>query len=225
MAHRETPVTDTLPVQRCRDGADIRELADHELVAIIIGTGTRGTGVVRMGMEILERFGGVRGIRCAGLRELANAKGMGMVKAARLQAALELGRRAMATVEPGASVSSPRRVWELLRHEIAGVPQEVFRVLVLNSKNLLVKNRVVSVGTISAALIHPREIYRDAIRETGSSIIIAHNHPSGVLTPSGEDIAATKRIADAGNIIGIALLDHVIIAEAGYLSLREAGYM
>lgn len=214
-----------LPVQRCRDGSDVRDLSDHELVAILIGTGTRGAGVLQLARNIVDRFGGLRGVRDAGIRELACMRGIGLSKAVRLQAALELGRRGLAPIMQGEALLSPRGVWELLRHETMGCAQEIFRVLILDSKNRLVKNRIVSVGTISEALVHPREIFRDAIRESASSIIIAHNHPSGTLTPSGEDIAATRRIADAGKIIGIGLLDHVIIAEGGYLSLKEAGYM
>jgi DNA repair protein RadC len=108
---------------------------------------------------------------------------------------------------------------------MAFLRNEEFRVLILNNKNHVLKCSITSVGTVSEAIIHPREIFRDAIREAGASIIVAHNHPSGVVLPSKEDIASTRRIKEAGFIIGIELLDHVIISASSYFSLKEAGYI
>lgn len=131
----------------------------------------------------------------------------------------------LASQGPLTKVDSPAMVWRHLLPEFAGLKREEFRVLVLNNKNHVIRKCVVSVGTISEAIVHPREVFREAIREAGSSIIIAHNHPSGVLTPSNEDIQTTKRIRESGEIIGIELLDHLIIGELSYLSMREAGYL
>lgn len=214
-----------LPVQRCIAGESVDRLSDGDLLSVIIGTGIRGASVLDLSSGLLSDFGGISGLYRAGLRELAGKHGIGLNKAVRIHAALELGRRLLVSQNCTAVVDSPEKVWKLLQPEMGILSREEFRVLVLNNKNHILKNSVVSMGTVSEALVHPREIFRDAIRESGASIIIAHNHPSGVLVPSREDIASTKRIKEAGFIIGIELLDHVIISQGAYLSLKEAGYL
>lgn len=214
-----------LPVQKCLAGEEISNLSDQELLAVVLGTGLRGRDAMGVAMEALNAYGGLCGIHGAGLRELARHEGIGLKKALRIHAALEMGRRIIADRSLIEKLDSPREVWRLLLPEMALLRREEFRVLILNNKNRLLKKSIVSVGTVSEAVIHPREIFRDAIREAASSVIVAHNHPSGVLTPSREDITATTRLREAGKIIGIEVLDHVIIGDTGYLSLREAGYM
>ncbi|MCX7679346.1 MAG: DNA repair protein RadC [Spirochaetes bacterium] len=214
-----------LPVQKCLSGISVRELSDQELVSVILGTGTRENHVIDLSHELLRKFGGICGLSRAGLREIAVNRGMGLVKSIRLLAAFELGRRALSPGPILERADSPAMVWKYLLPEFAGLSREEFRVLVLNNKNHVLKKCVVSMGTISEALVHPREVFREAIREAGASIIIAHNHPSGILTPSVEDIQTTRRIKEAGEIIGICLLDHVIITESGYLSMREEGLL
>lgn len=214
-----------LPVQKCVAGGNVRELSDHELLAVVLGTGDRNRDVIDMSGDLMKLFGGLPGLYGAGIREISCQPGMGMVKAVRLQASFELGRRMLAAEGPLKKVDSPAKVWKHLLPDFVGIWREEFRVLVLDNKNQVIKKSVVSVGTISEAIVHPREVFREAIRESGSSIIIAHNHPSGVLTPSNEDIQTTKRIRESGEIIGIELLDHLIIGETSYLSMREAGYM
>jgi len=214
-----------LPVQKCLGGQEVGALSDHELLAVIIGTGTRESDVVDVAAFLMKEFGGLCGLRRAGLREIARCRGMGLKKSVRIKAALEMGRRILGGEEERSVVSSPSAVWGILRAGILGLDQEHFRVLLLNNKNHLLKNSVVSVGTISEAVIHPREVFRDAIRESASSVIIAHNHPSGVLTPSKEDIASTRRLREAGEIIGIPVLDHVIVTERSFLSMKEGGYL
>ena len=214
-----------LPLQKCVAGGSVRELSDHELLAVVLGTGDRNRDVIDLSGELMRRFGGLPGLFGAALGELSRQPGMGPVKSLRLQASFELGRRMLASQGPLTKVDSPAMVWRHLLPEFAGLKREEFRVLVLNNKNHVIRKCVVSVGTISEAIVHPREVFREAIREAGSSIIIAHNHPSGVLTPSNEDIQTTKRIRESGEIIGIELLDHLIIGELSYLSMREAGYL
>ncbi len=215
-----------LPAQKCIAGNDIRDLADHELLAAILGTGTKNRNVLSLAADIIGLFGGLAKVHTAGLRELSQIPGVGMMKAVRVLAAFELGRRLLCSNGGNIiTLDSPEKVWRLLCPEIGMLSREEFRVITLNNKNHVIKKSTVSMGTISEALIHPREIFREAIREAGASIIVAHNHPSGVLTPSREDIAATKRIRDAGAIIGIELLDHVIICATSYLSMKEAGYL
>jgi DNA repair protein RadC len=206
-----------MPVQKCCRGHDTRSLSDTELLAVVLGSGRRGCNVMDCA--------GLPGIFNSGLRELARHEGVGMVKAVRIQCALEMGRRIITGGLELTHVGTPESVWRLLLPEIAGLQKEEFRVLVLNNKNRVLKRSVISVGTVSEALVHPREIFRDAIREGGSAIIVSHNHPSGVLTPSREDIAATERIAGAGAILGIPLLDHVIVSDSSWCSMKEEGYL
>jgi DNA repair protein RadC len=218
-------IENRLPIQKCMSGCGVRELSDNELLAIILGTGGRNRDVIDLSGDLIKAFGSLSGIFGAGIREVSSHPGIGMVKSIRLQAAFELGRRILGTQGHLAKLDSPAGVWKHIMPEFVGLKREEFRVLILNNKNHLIKKSVVSVGTISEALVHPREVFREAIREAGSSIIIAHNHPSGVLTPSREDIHTTKRIKEAGEIIGIELLDHLIITESSYLSLKEEGYL
>ncbi len=226
---QSTVVNDTgrsiLPVQKCLGGEDVKKLSDIELLAIVLNTGFKNNSVLGLSTCVLSEFGGLHGLFRSGIRELSMVKGIGLKKAIRIHAALEMGRRIISSREHPARIDSPRLVWELLLGEMAGLCREEFRVLILNNKNHLLKKCLVSVGTISESIVHPREVFRDAIREGGSGIIIAHNHPSGVASPSREDIQTTARIAECGKIIGIPLMDHVIITDTSYLSMREEGYV
>jgi DNA repair protein RadC len=122
-------------------------------------------------------------------------------------------------------LSTPLAVWELLLPETAGLQKEEFRVLVINNKNMLIKKSVVSIGTITEAIVHPREVFRDAIREGGSGIIVTHNHPSGNPSPSKQDIETTMRLIEAGKIVGIPLVDHIILTDSTFYSMKENGYI
>jgi len=214
-----------MPLQKCINGEDIKNLHDSELLAIIIGTGTKECDVMSLSDSVLRNMGGLSGLAASGIREITEIPGMGMVKAVRVHCSIELGRRAMTDLYPVHTISSPQAVWRMLVPDMLGLDREKFITLVLNNKNRLIKKSLISLGTVSEAIVHPREVFRDAIKEGGSSIIIAHNHPSGVLTPSKEDIRTTSRLADAGKILGIPLLDHVIITGSSFLSMKEEGYM
>lgn len=210
-----------LPVQRCINGESVEDLSDAELIAVLLGTGVKGKDVMECAFGLIQQFGSVTSIYHAGIREIAQLNGLGMIKAIRIKAAMELGKRMIAPRNYEESIDSPRMVWECIVGDIACSRQEEFWVLILDNKNRLIKKSRISIGTISEALVHPREVFRDAIREVASSVIIAHNHPSGVLKPSVNDIEITKRVAQAGAIVGIQLLDHVIVTDNDYLSLRE----
>jgi DNA repair protein RadC len=213
------------PVQKCLAGNDISEFSDQELLAIIVGTGTRDHDVIDLSQGMLKRFGGLSGLAGAGIREIAGTRGIGPAKAVRIHSAFEIGRRVITRPADTSRMDSPGAVWNLLLPRMAGLKQEEFRVLILNNKNGLLKNRTISVGTVSEALVHPREVFRDAIRESGAAVIIAHNHPTGELSPSREDIATTRRLVEAGTIVGIPVLDHVIITNVAYFSFKEGGYI
>ncbi len=226
--HMKNCIDDTgseLPIQRCIAGEEVKNLADHELVAVILGTGSRDKNVLSVAMDLINGFEGLRGVYGAGIREMAGLPGIGLKKAIKILAAFELGKRLLSVQNTAVIVDSPDKVWRLLQPEMGCLNREEFKVIVLNNKNHVLKKSTISMGTVSEAIIHPREIFRDAIREAGTSIIVAHNHPSGVLVPSSEDISATRRIKEAGAIIGIELLDHVIIGISSYLSLKEAGFL
>lgn len=214
-----------LPVQKCQEGAEIRTLSDQELLAVIVGTGIRDHDVVDLSSGILKCFGGLGGLASAGIREVARNRGIGFTKAVRIHSAFEMGRRVITTPCAAGHLDSPGSVWELLLPYMACLDREEFRVLILNNKNRLLKNAMISAGTISEAIVHPREVFRDAIREGGAAVIVAHNHPTGELTPSREDISTTQRLVDAGRIVGIPVLDHVIITNASYYSFKEGGYI
>ena len=213
------------PVEKCLAGDDIRELSDQELLAVIVGTGIRGHDVIELSQGMLRRFGGLSGLAGAGIREIAGTRGIGPSKAVRIHSAFEMGRRVITRPADTSRMDSPGAVWNLLLPRMAGLRQEEFRVLILNNKNNLLKNMTISMGTVSEAIVHPREVFRDAIRESGAAIIIAHNHPTGELSPSREDIATTRRLVEAGKIVGIPVLDHVIITNVAYFSFKEGGYL
>jgi len=214
-----------LPVQKCIDGESVRDLSDTELLAVIVGTGTRDIDVLELSAKMIKKMGGLSAVSKAGLREIAAEKGLGLKKAVKIQAAFEIGRRVITDITDLKHISSPDAVWNLLLPEIACLQKEEFRVLVVNNKNMLLKKIIVSVGTITEAIVHPREVFRDAIKEAGSGIIVTHNHPSGNASPSRQDIETTKRLVEAGKIVGIPLLDHIILTNSSYYSMKENGYM
>ncbi|MCL1833748.1 MAG: DNA repair protein RadC [Leptospirales bacterium] len=214
-----------LPIQKCIDGASLHELSDIELLAVIMGTGTKDIDVLELSSKLIKNMGGLSAISRAGLREISTEKGIGLKKAVKIQAAFEIGRRAITDAANIKQISTPVAAWNLLLPEIAGLEKEEFRVLVLNNKNMLLKKIIVSVGTITEAIVHPREVFKDAIKEGGSGIIVTHNHPSGNTAPSKQDIDTTMRLIEVGKILGIPLLDHIIMTNQSYYSMKENGYI
>jgi DNA repair protein RadC len=222
----EHTLHDHLPVQKCMSGKHVKELSDIELLAVILGTGLRDSSVIEIAARLYNDFRGLSGIYSAGIRELSSVSGIGTIKAIRILSSLEAGRRILSSSNSELqNCDSPLNVWKCLLPEIACLKQEEFRVIVLDNKNRVIRITRISIGTVSETIVHPREIFRDAVKESGVSIILAHNHPSGVLTPSREDIEVTRRIIDAGKIMGIHLLDHLIVSDRGYLSMKEEGYI
>jgi len=214
-----------LPIQKCIDGESVRNLSDTELLAVIVGTGIKNIDVLELSSGIIKNMGGLSAVSKAGLREIAAEKGFGLIKAVKIHSAFEIGRRVITDVTDFKHISSPNAVWNLLLPEIACLQKEEFRVLVVNNKNMLLKKIIVSIGTITEAIVHPREVFRDAIKEAGSGIIVTHNHPSGNASPSRQDIDTTTRLVEAGKIVGIPLLDHIILTNSSYYSMKENGYM
>ncbi len=194
------------------------KLSNAELFAILLRTGPKGTGVLGLSKKILKQFPENR-LANAGFKELKNIYGLGPAKACEIIACFELGRR-MLKDKQSALILSPREVWEQLK-DVRSSKKENFVVLFLDTQNQEIKREIISVGTLNSSLIHPREVFEPAIKYLASHIIISHNHPSGSLEPSEEDLAVTKRLCDAGRLLGIEVLDHVIVIAVGYASFKE----
>jgi DNA repair protein RadC len=198
------------------------KLSDSELFAILLRTGPTGTGVLDLSRKILKQFQGTKLIN-ASFEELKNIHGIGPAKASEIVACFELGRRLLKD-KKAALILSPREVWEELK-DIRENKKEHFIVFILDTQNQVIKREVVSIGTLNASLIHPREVFEPAIKHLASHIIIAHNHPSGSLEPSEEDLGITKRLQKAGSVLGVEILDHVIVTTVGYSSFKEKGLL
>ncbi|MFQ6100626.1 MAG: DNA repair protein RadC [Anaerolineae bacterium] len=199
-------------------------LSTAELLAIILRTGVGGESVLDMATRLLSRYGGLPGLARASFAELQAEKGLGTAKTAQLKAALELGRRMLlAAPEDRFSVRSPADIAQLLMAEMAHLQQEHFRVLYLNSRNRLLGSETAYVGTLNASHIRVSEVFREAVKRNCAAIIVAHNHPSGDPTPSPEDVEVTRQLVAAGNMLDIEVLDHLIIGQQRFVSLRERG--
>jgi len=199
-------------------------LSTTELLAIILGTGVGGESVLDMARRLLSGYGGLPGLARASFAELRAEKGLGEAKTAQLKAALELGRRMLlAAPEDRFIVRSPADVAQLLMAEMAHLEQEHFRVLYLDTRNRLIGSETVYVGSLNASHIRVGEVFRDAVKRNCAAIIVVHNHPSGDPTPSPEDVEVTRQLVAAGNLLDIEVLDHLIIGQQRFVSLRERG--
>lgn len=202
--------------------AGAASLADEELMALVFRTGGVAEDAVGLARACLLRCGGLRGVSQTSAQGLQDQPGLGPAKAASLQAAFELGRRVAAVaLQQGQPISSPLDVHRAFLPWIREQKRESFQVLLLDARHRLLSLRMVSLGTLTASLVHPREVFRPAIREAAAAVVVLHNHPSGDPRPSAEDREVTRRLLAAGELLGIQLLDHVIVAEGGYFSFRE----
>lgn len=199
-------------------------LSTAELLAIILRTGTREENVIRMAQRLLVAFGGLAGLARANTSELASAKGLGLAKVAQIKAALELGRRmVLESPEERPQVRSPADAANLVMSEMSLLEQEHLRVILLDTKNRVLATPTIYIGSLNTSLIRIGEVFREAIRANCAALIVLHNHPSGDPTPSPEDIAVTKQIVEAGKLVDIQVLDHVIIGRQRFVSLKERG--
>jgi DNA repair protein RadC len=199
-------------------------LSTAELLAIILRTGVGGESVLDMATRLIYQYGGLPGLARASVAELRAEKGMGEAKTAQLKAALELGRRMLlASPEDRFVIRSPADVAQLLMAEMSHLEQEHFQVLYLDTRNRLLGSETVYVGSLNASHIRVGEVFRDAVKRNCAAIIVAHNHPSGDPTPSPEDVEVTRQLVAAGNLLDIELLDHLIIGQQRFVSLRERG--
>jgi len=201
-------------------------LSDAQLLAIILRTGGGGKSAIDLALEMLHAFGDLKRIENASPGEFLPFKGMGSAKIAQLKAAFELSRRFLEKPnERGTQFLSGNDVYLHYFKRFSNVNKEIFYCALLNAKNRIFRDNRISEGTLTNALIHPREAFREAIKESAASVIFIHNHPSGDPSPSREDILITERLAEAGDIVGIKVLDHVIIGDGQFTSMMEKGYI
>jgi DNA repair protein RadC len=207
-----------------RYGAE--SLSDAQLLAIILRTGNGGKGVLNLAIELLDKFKGLRNIDAASIAELHSLKGLGTAKIAQIKAAFELGKRLMGEfISSNPVFSSSHAVYSYFAPRLKNLKKEIFLCALLDAKNRFMQEVKVSEGTLTNSPIHPREAFKEAVRESAASVIFVHNHPSGDPTPSRDDIVITERLKNAGEIMGISVLDHVIIGDGKYISLKEKGIL
>jgi len=201
-------------------------LGNPELLAIILRVGNARMSAVQLGQHLLAHFGGLRELAAASVPQLSKVKGIGLAKACQLKAAFELGKRLAATTKHAKPIITGAEIAaDVLMEQLRYHPEEHFHVMFLDARNQIIANRDIFVGTLNASLVHPREVFHAAITLSAGAVLLAHNHPSGDPTPSKEDLALTARMVDAGAIVGIPVLDHVIIGDGVHVSLRERGLM
>lgn|SRR5690554_743218 len=201
-----------------------QSLSNAELLAILLRTGAAGLSALDLATTILTQFQTLDEIAAAGIGELSQIKGMGQSKAVQVLAAFELGRRLQVlAVSQSGRVSSPGDVAELVMPKLRFLKQEHFLVIHLNTKNRILSIETISMGTLDSSLVHPREVFKTAVKNSSAALILAHNHPSGEPHPSNEDLNITRRLKEVGDLLGIPILDHIIIGDNKYISLREEG--
>ncbi len=206
-----------------RHGPDT--LTDAQLLAILLRTGRKKISALEMANQLLKQFGGLAALKQVSISELCSVNGIGPAKAAQILASIELGRRSL--VQPlhsGLRALSSRDIYHHYHPLLRDLKQEVFKLLLFDGKNRLIKDMTVSTGSLSMNIVHPREVFKPAVRESAASVILLHNHPSGDPTPSPEDRELTKRLVKAGRIMGVKVLDHVVIGDGRYFSFSDQGW-
>lgn len=198
------------------------KLSTTELLAILLRTGIKGLNVVELSNKILKFFG-TENIQHIAMADLRKIKGLGPVKSAEIIACIALGKRLLQEKQPFQAITS-QNVFESLK-DIRSLKKEHFIAIYLDTKNQEIAREIISIGTLNASLVHPREVFEPAIRNLAASVILVHNHPSGTLQPSTNDNLLTLKLKDAGNIVGIEIKDHIIISNVGYLSYKEKGLL
>jgi DNA repair protein RadC len=199
-------------------------LGDNELLALVLGSGTRGANALTLANLVLEAAGGLHGLPACTREELRRVVGVGDAKAAQILASIELGRRTLLR-EPAdrPMLRTPGDVATYLIPEFGARPVEQFGVVLLDTKHRLLKTAVLTVGTLDRSVVHPREVFREASSARAAGIVLFHNHPSGDPEPSSDDLALTRRMVAAGELMGIDVLDHLVLTGTRYTSLREMG--
>ncbi len=201
-------------------------LSNQELLAILLGSGTKQESVMELSNRLLIHFEGILLLKDATIEELTAIKGIGRAKAVQVMSAIEIGKR-MQKMKPAERymIRSPEDGADFIMEEMRDLKQEHFICLFLNTKNQVLHRQTIFIGSLNASIVHPREVFKEAVKRSAASIICAHNHPSGDPTPSQEDIQVTRRLKECGKMIGIELLDHIVIGDRKFISLKEKGYV
>jgi DNA repair protein RadC len=222
-----TLIRDMPPDQRPRERLEQygpAALNVNELMAIILRVGNARTSAIELANQLMREFDGLRNLAGATVHELSQSKGIGLAKACQLQAAFELGKRLAATTQSiRPTIGGPADAANLVMEEMRYFKEEHYRVLFLDSRHSVIAHRDITIGTLNASIVHPRETFRAAVGHAAAAIILAHNHPSGDPTPSTEDLTLTARLKQAGEIMGIPVLDHIVIGDNRWVSLKERG--
>ncbi len=229
MANKSFTIHDLPPSERPRErlqklGAEA--LSAQEILAVILGRGVSGESVMVTAQRLLSRFENLKGIAEASVEELSQLRGVGIAKAAQIKAAFELANRLDGYAQSGVKtvVKTPEDVIGVVGGRLRGKKKEYFLALLLDTRNQLIKVAEISVGSLDSSIVHPREVFKEAISASAAAVIFAHNHPSGDAEASPDDINLTKRLAEAGELVGIDVLDHIIIAGKRFLSLKREGF-
>lgn len=202
----------------------VKYLDNSELLAILIRTGSKNDSSISLSSKILGKTDmGIRGLVDMTIEDLCMIEGIGPMKAAIIKAALELGTRVSGYIPQNYKIKNPWDIYSFYMEEMRYLKKEVFKVVLLNTKNEIIGDVNISVGSLNYSIVHPREVFTEAIKKSANSIILMHNHPSGNPSPSREDVNVTERLQKSGEILGIEVLDHIVIGEGIYYSLREEG--
>ncbi len=198
------------------------QLTDQELLAILLATGSKEGSAMDLAEQLLQRHEGLGGLRTLSLAELMEQKGIGVAKATTIAAAIELGKRIhVGGGEYRPIITGSADAAKLMQGRMRYLDREQFQVMMLNHKKAVLGIETVSIGTLNSSLVHPREVFKQAIKRSASTVILAHNHPSGNCEPSEQDLQVTSRLKEVGQIVGIEVIDHIIIGEDSYYSFRE----
>ncbi|MBM7097996.1 MULTISPECIES: RadC family protein [Alteribacter] len=224
MMIRDVPKSERPRERMLQEGPNA--LTNQELIALILSSGTKEESVLQLSGRVLRHFDGLKLLKDASINEFIDIHGIGNAKAVQLKAAIELGRRIHnLPTEERYAIRSPEDVANFVMDDMRHLTQEHFVCLYLNTKNQVIYKHTVFIGSLNASIVHPREVFKEAFRYSAASIVCLHNHPSGDSSPSREDIDVTKRLVECGNVLGIEILDHVIIGDQQFVSLKEKGYV
>ncbi|CAM3094233.1 RadC family protein [Sporolactobacillus spathodeae] len=222
MMMRDMPQADRPRERMVREGAAV--LSNQELLAIVLQSGVKNESVLQLAQRLINHFGGLNALSEASIEELQKVKGIGEAKAALIAACIEFGRR---LVRPAAvqryTIRSPEDGANYVMEDMRFLAQEHFVVLFLNTKNQVIHKTTIFVGSLNASIVHPREVFKEAVRRSAASIICFHNHPSGDPTPSREDGDVTRRLVSCGKMLGVDVLDHIVIGDRKFVSLKQKG--
>lgn len=203
----------------------VEALSSQELLSLILGRGVPGESVSITSQRLLSTFGNIKAISEASLEELSNVKGIGLAKAAQIKATFELAKRKDEVIQKKINIKNSEDVVNLVKPKLKDKKKEHFLILSLNSRNNLIRISKVSIGSLNASIVHPREIFKEAIQSSAASIILVHNHPSGDPTPSEDDLELTERLVKTGEILGIDVLDHIIVSDKDFSSMKDKNLM